>query len=483
MFKTKHSEQISLDGLQPNYFYLLAKQAILALEWELFFFNEDGMVAISSGNNGKIVDEIKIVIEDDQASLVSICISGDVIDFGRNKTNLVKLIEAIEHAKQEMDVATLEERSVEIQKEYVISDDGYNPIKTPVETFGLKDFFIPTKDFFITPIVIYINVFLFVLMVFSGVGIMDPNSTDLVNWGANYRSSTLDGGWWRLLTACFLHIGILHLLLNMYALVYIGVILEPLLGKVKFASAYLLTGVLASFASLWWHNNTVSAGASGAIFGMYGVFLALLMTNSVNTLTKKAFMSSVLIFVFYNLINGLSKNSSIDNAAHIGGLLSGVLVGFALVPSIKQPDNSRLEKMSIGGLTVSVVVLIALFIHKIPDDMGRYFKTMDSVSKKEELAVQVYMLPDTLSTETYVACIDDGLKKWHECDSLIKSLKAADYSEEIVKRNVLLLQYIDLRTESFNLLKKRIVENTYEYDSLLSVKDLEVEKMIKQLSQ
>ncbi len=478
-----HSEQIGLDGLAPNEFYLLSKQAVKALGWELFFFNEDGIVAISSGNNGKIVDEIKIIVEDDSVMLESRCISGDLMDFGRNKRHLKKLIEAIENEKQLMDAEALKAMSAEIQQEYVLLDDGYNPIKTPVETFGFKDFFIPTKDYYITPILIYINIIVFVLMVISGVGIMDPASEDLINWGANYRTNTLNGGWWRLLTACFLHIGILHLLLNMYALVYIGIILEPILGRVKFVSAYLLTGILASFASLCWHNNTVSAGASGAIFGMYGVFLALLMMNSINALTKKAFMSSVLIFVFYNLIYGLSKGSSIDNAAHIGGLLSGILVGFAMLPSLKQPENSRLEKMSVGGLTIAVVLVIVGFINQIPDDMGRYFKTMDAVSKKEEMAIRVYMLPDTLSTETYVAFIDDGLMKWRECDSMIKSLNNGDYSEEIIKRNQMLSQYCQLRMESYELLKKRIVENSYAYDTLLSLKDMEIQKVMEKLAQ
>ena len=79
-------------------------------------------------------------------------------------------------------------------------------------------------------------------MAINGVNIMLPDNGSLLNWGANFRPMTLDGQWWRLLTNCFLHIGIFHLLMNMYALLYIGVLLEPLLGRTRFLSAYLLTG-------------------------------------------------------------------------------------------------------------------------------------------------------------------------------------------------------------------------------------------------
>ncbi len=107
-------------------------------------------------------------------------------------------------------------------------------------------------------------------MILTGVDIMVPDTESLIAWGANFRPITLAGEWWRLLTSCFLHIGIIHLLMNLYALMYIGIQLEPHLGKTRFLAAYLLTGIAGSANSLYWHEFTVSAGASGAIFGMYG---------------------------------------------------------------------------------------------------------------------------------------------------------------------------------------------------------------------
>src|SRR5206468_1493030 len=104
-------------------------------------------------------------------------------------------------------------------------------------------------------------------------------------------------------------------------------------GRIKYAIIYLVTGILASAASLWWHDATVSIGASGAIFGLYGVFLALLLTKIYPKEFSKPFLASTLIFVGYNLVMGLT--GGIDNAAHIGGLVSGFIIGLILYPQLK----------------------------------------------------------------------------------------------------------------------------------------------------
>jgi membrane associated rhomboid family serine protease len=171
-------------------------------------------------------------------------------------------------------------------------------------------------------------------MVFAGLGFMSFHGADLLDWGANFRPSTTNGEWWRLVSSIFLHGGIIHLFANMVGLLFVGIWLEPVLGRTKYLSAYLLTGICASCASLWWYDATVSVGASGAIFGLYGLFLALLLTRVFPADFGKAFLTSTLIFIGYNLLMGFS--GGIDNAAHIGGLLSGFLIGLILYPSLKK---------------------------------------------------------------------------------------------------------------------------------------------------
>jgi rhomboid protease GluP len=135
--------------------------------------------------------------------------------------------------------------------------------------------------------------------------------------------------------------------MNMYALFFVGIFLEPTLGVKRFTIFYLITGIIASISSIWWHEATVSVGASGAIFGMYGIFLALLFTKLFPMDFKKSFLLSTLIFVGYNLIMGTS--GGIDNAAHIGGLISGMLIGFAVYPVLNQKRRDKNLQNTITG--------------------------------------------------------------------------------------------------------------------------------------
>jgi rhomboid protease GluP len=194
-------------------------------------------------------------------------------------------------------------------------------------------FFLPREGYFVTPILIYINVLIFIAMFFSGAGFLTLNGEDLLKWGGNFGPFTKDGEWWRLLTNIFLHGGLMHLLLNMYGLLFVGIFLEPMLGKTKYVLAYLATGILASIASIMWHEATLSIGASGAIFGLYGIFLALMLTKVFPVYFSKRFMLSTLLFVGINIVLGFT--GGIDNAAHIGGLLSGFLIGLILTPILK----------------------------------------------------------------------------------------------------------------------------------------------------
>lgn len=189
---------------------------------------------------------------------------------------------------------------------------------------------------YITVSLLAINILYFVIMAIAGVGIFEPSSEGLINWGANFSPYTLSGEWWRLFTSMFMHIGVIHLLFNMYALFMIGAYLEPMLGPRTFTVAYLCTGVAATLVSIGWHeSNMVGAGASGAIFGMYGVFLALLLTNLIPAKARKEMLTSIGVLVGYNLLYGMKDG--VDNAAHVGGLVSGLAAGFIIYLSIKKP--------------------------------------------------------------------------------------------------------------------------------------------------
>jgi TonB-dependent SusC/RagA subfamily outer membrane receptor len=213
----------------------------------------------------------------------------------------------------------------------------------PVRESDLKEVLsvlVPKPGFFVTPILMQLNLILFLLMVIAGLGFLSFKSADLLEWGANYKPLTTRGQWWRLLTSTFLHGGLMHLLMNLYGLMFIGMFLEPLLGRVKLLLIYLLTGMLASVSSLLWYQATVSVGASGAIFGLYGVFLALLLTGVFESDFKKSFLASTAIFVGYNMLFGFLV-SGIDNAAHVGGLVSGLVIGYLVNPSMQSEEENQ----------------------------------------------------------------------------------------------------------------------------------------------
>lgn len=203
----------------------------------------------------------------------------------------------------------------------------------------MLDLLIPVQGYFATPIIINLNLLLFLAMVISGLGFISFKGIDLIHWGGNYRPYTTDGQWWRLLTNIFLHGGVFHLIANMAGLLFVGIFLEPLLGVKRYISIYLITGIIASSISIWWHPATVSIGASGAIFGLYGLFLAFLLFKVFTAEFSSVFLFSTLLFIGYNLLMGLTGN--IDNAAHLGGLLSGFIIGIAFTVWMKKTNHQQ----------------------------------------------------------------------------------------------------------------------------------------------
>lgn len=179
-------------------------------------------------------------------------------------------------------------------------------------------------------------VVVFLLMLSSGGSLFEPTTEQIVHWGGNDSALIVSGQWWRLITSCFVHVGVIHLAMNMWCLCALGTMTEKFYGRVRFSVLYILAGIGGSIAGCLFHPATVSAGASGAIFGLAGGTLALCVCLK-ERLPAERFISqitSMLAFVCYNLFYGFAK-PHIDNAAHIGGLVTGFAVGLPLAASIR----------------------------------------------------------------------------------------------------------------------------------------------------
>lgn len=162
------------------------------------------------------------------------------------------------------------------------------------------------------------------------------NTGTLVMGGALYGPLVREGQVWRLLTAAFLHIGILHLLVNMWSLWALGRYLEPLYGTFRFGLIYVFSASTASALSAGVHT-IISAGASGAIFGVVGamVVVGYRYRQLIPVRLNKAFGQGALPFILYNLVYGFGK-PGIDNWAHVGGLAGGALLAVLLRPLVQQ---------------------------------------------------------------------------------------------------------------------------------------------------
>ena len=203
------------------------------------------------------------------------------------------------------------------------------------------------KKMIITPIIIAICVLVFIAMYIWGRGSED--TITLLMFGANFRPLVQAGEVWRLATSMFLHIGIIHLLVNMYSLLIIGRQLESFLGKWKFLIVYLGSGILGSLLSVVIHSS-ISAGASGAIFGLLGslLYFGYHYRLYLGTVLK----TQVIPIIIINLLIGFMV-PGIDNFAHIGGLVGGYLITMAVGIPGKSKKNDRINGIIVLTLLIA----------------------------------------------------------------------------------------------------------------------------------
>ncbi len=184
----------------------------------------------------------------------------------------------------------------------------------------------------LTYFLIAINIIIFLLLESTG---DSTDSLHLIEWGAKFNPFIMDGEWWRILSSMFLHVGMLHIFMNMLALYYLGTAVEKIYGSFKFFFIYFLSGVLGGLTSFAF-NDSVAAGASGAIFGMFGALLYFGLMN------RKVFLQTMgpnLLFIIgLNVMLGFSI-PNIDMGAHLGGLIGG-FVASAVVQLPKQKKGT-----------------------------------------------------------------------------------------------------------------------------------------------
>jgi rhomboid protease GluP len=232
-------------------------------------------------------------------------------------------------------------------------------------------------NFLATPgtyILLGINIAVFCYMIFRGVSPSSPTPDQLKYFGATNTELIINGQWYRLLTATFVHVGLLHIATNMWCLWNLGLLGEPLLGPFGLIAVYVLTGVAGNLLSnvFFRDYNSVGAGASGAVFGIAGILIVLLSNKKlpIPAFELNRLRRSVIQFAVLNLIIGIGANFTsivrIDNHAHIGGFLSGLALGVPLVPRMTSGRARYLarQKITFAGAAF-LLFLFAYFITKL----------------------------------------------------------------------------------------------------------------------
>jgi membrane associated rhomboid family serine protease len=209
----------------------------------------------------------------------------------------------------------------------------------------------------ITPLVIAANVVAFGLMATASNAVNGFNPLQLAAWGANSGLLDLSGQWWRLVTYQFLHANLVHVAINMFVLWTVGRVTERLYGRVAILFVYLAAGVIAGLASAVWNPFQITVGASGSIFGVVGAFIAIvpLRRDEIPGSTLR-YLPIAVLFAAVNLYFGASQ-PAVDNAAHAGGLLAGLVIGAVMTVSGKTRRHTIARRAII---TAAVSIGLAL---------------------------------------------------------------------------------------------------------------------------
>ena len=215
-------------------------------------------------------------------------------------------------------------------------------------------------------ILIYANLILFTLMVLHGTilglgmrAILNPPAQLLVHWGGQYWPLVFENGdWWRCITYAYMHGGIIHLGFNMLVLYQVGPLLESEIGWTRLMTVYTITALVATVAGLFWHPNVPVVGASGAIFGLIGFSISFYhRVGGSLGIQRRNFMFqwAVMAFIFGFMIGA-------DNAAHLGGALSGAAFGWIMPITIRDQRKTEGLFKSIAAVCSVLTVISIAFI-------------------------------------------------------------------------------------------------------------------------
>jgi rhomboid protease GluP len=277
----------------------------------------------------------------------------------------------------------------------------------------------------LTYTLIGLNVAVWLVMVGFGVDVANPDAQALLDWGGNLGILTSGGQWWRLLTATFIHAGILHLAFNLYFAWAIGRLCEQIFGAAAYAVIYFGSGLIGSLVSVAAQPAVVSVGASGALFGVFGGFLGFTIRR--RDMLQPEFVKSVrrnaLILIGINLVIGFAV-PGIDIAAHIGGLVAGLGIGYAIATLAEKPVSSKQEARAVRvraiGLTAAATTVVLLAGALGVPRYDNPFPVLDEITRSDALIAEYQATEDI---DARIALLEQQLlPSLRECEAKLEQL-------------------------------------------------------------
>lgn len=283
----------------------------------------------------------------------------------------------------------------------------------------------------ITQLLLGANVAVFVGMALAGLSLTNPTSQQLIHWGANFGPLTLGSQPWRLLTSCFVHSGIIHIGFNMWCLWSLGQLAEALYGEWTFAGIYLVSGVASMLVSALWRFGGVSVGASGAIFGVAGALAASFYFGEFS-LPREAIsrqLSSLVMFIGYNLLFG-AVAGHIDNAAHLGGLVAGGILGLVIAKAAPYremwPRRLAILSAMLGIVAASTFAFGRSKAYLVHHQQGTMLLQEGKIAEAiPELQIAARIRPDFVPTHLALAYAYWEQKNFPAAEDELKQIVAA----------------------------------------------------------
>lgn len=478
-FQVEFGLQVGLNKVPADSFKFVGKGSIT--------FDGDTVI-VAGGRKRPFMTSLKETHRFARQDVINVTLSGKTIRFQVRSGNEPLRTVQLSAATVPQGVAILSQLPAEQTQEFAKSQASIADFHQRLDRFSPRAF--------VTPTLVALNVAVFLAMCIGGMNIITPDGETALRWGSNFGPMTISGQWWRLFSSTFIHFGILHLAFNMWALFQNGRTIERLFGSMRFLLLYAFAGLTGSAASLLWNPQVNSAGASGAIFGIFGGLLAFVINprNDVPKDVMTEHRNSTLVFAAYSLFYGFA-HSGIDNAAHIGGLSGGFLMGLLLARPLNAQHRTTPGVPRLGLAMAGGAVVLGLMIWPLANPSGtrqseaRFERTLITLHTRDQAAVDAanalleQARSGTLPDLTYV----DELQKtvapqWDAIHDDLAAVKLPASSKDYALQQAL-LHYTDARRHeihtAYAYAHATSVSNTAEKKAWIDAKQSTKEALVE----